>query len=49
METTIVYGGYTGAMEKSMESTIVYGGYIQQKFFTDLPMQCYASSKNHAR
>ena len=27
METTIVYWGYTGIMEKKMETTIVYWGY----------------------
>ena len=28
METTIVYWGYIGIMEKNMETTIVYWGYI---------------------
>ena len=28
METTIVYSGYIGIMEKKMENTIVYWGYI---------------------
>ena len=28
METTIVYWGYIGTMEKKMETTIVYWGYI---------------------
>ena len=28
METTIVYLGYIGRMEKKMETTIVYWGYI---------------------
>ena len=28
METTIVYWGYIGIMEKKMETTIVYWGYI---------------------
>ena len=28
METTIVYWGYIGKMEKKMETTIVYWGYI---------------------
>ena len=28
METTIVYWGYIGIMEKRMETTIVYWGYI---------------------
>ena len=28
METTIVYWGYIGVMEKKMENTIVYWGYI---------------------
>ena len=27
METTIVYWGYSGIMEKKMETTIVYWGY----------------------
>ena len=27
METTIVYRGYIGIMEKKMETTIVYRGY----------------------
>ena len=28
METTILYWGYIGIMEKKMESTIIYWGYI---------------------
>ena len=28
METTIVYKGFIGIMEKKMETTIVYKGYI---------------------
>ena len=28
METTIVYWGYTGIMEKKMETSVVYWGYI---------------------
>ena len=28
METTIVYTGYTGIMEKKMETTVVYRDYI---------------------
>ena len=28
METTIVYWGYIGIMEKKMETTIVYWGYM---------------------
>ena len=28
METTIVYWGYLGIMEKRMETTIVYWGYL---------------------
>ena len=28
METTIVYWGYIGIMEKKMKTTIVYWGYI---------------------
>ena len=28
MDTTIVYWGYIGIMEKKMETTIVYWGYI---------------------
>ena len=28
METTIVYRGYIGIMERKMETTIVYRGYI---------------------
>ena len=28
METTIVYWGYIGIMEKKMETTIVYWGFI---------------------
>ena len=28
METTIVYWGYTGIMEKNMETTVVYWGCI---------------------
>ena len=28
METTIVYWGHIGIMEKKMETTIVYWGYI---------------------
>ena len=28
METTIVYWGYVGIMEKKMETTIVYWGYV---------------------
>ena len=28
METTIVYWGYMGIMEKKMEATIAYWGYI---------------------
>ena len=28
METTIIYKGYIGIMEKQMETTIVYRGYI---------------------
>ena len=28
METTIVYWGYIGIMEKKMETTVVYWGYI---------------------
>ena len=28
METTIVYGGYIGIMEKKMETTIVHWGYV---------------------
>ena len=29
METTIVYWGYIGIMEKKMETTIVYWGFIR--------------------
>ena len=29
METTIVYWGYIGIMEKKMETTIVYWGYMR--------------------
>ena len=32
METTIVYRGYIGIMEKKMETTIVYWGYIGVMF-----------------
>ena len=28
MDTTIIYWGYIGKMEKNMETTIVYGGYV---------------------
>ena len=28
METTIVYRGYMGIMEKNMETTVVYRGHI---------------------
>ena len=28
METTVVYKGYIGIMEKQMETTIVYRGYV---------------------
>ena len=28
METTILYWGYIGIMEKKMEATILYWGYI---------------------
>ena len=28
METTIIYWGYIGVMEKKMETTIIYWGYI---------------------
>ena len=28
METTIIYWGYIGIMEKNMETTIIYWGYI---------------------
>ena len=28
METTVVYWGFIGRMEKKMETTIVYWGYI---------------------
>ena len=28
LETTIVYRGYMGIMEKKMEATIVYRGYV---------------------
>ena len=28
METTVVYWGYLGIMEKKMETTVVYWGYV---------------------
>ena len=46
METTIVYRGYIGIMEKNMETTIVYRGYIgklEKKMETSRILVCVGS------
>ena len=43
METTIVYWGYIGIMEKKTETTIVYWGYIgimEKKMETTIMGKC---------
>ena len=41
IETTIVYLGYIGIMEKKMETTVVYWGYIGSYLFHEVKGSSY--------